>query len=562
MINTHSVILTLLLILLPAIPLFSLEYYVSPIGNDQNDGSISHPVRTITHGLSLAQSGDTVRVTEGSYSESVVIEHGGNAIQGPITLLASPSNPVFIDGSNANSGIGIILKTSYFVIDGIKLRNWHDRAISISLKSSNFTLKNGEIMNCSYGIALDGGNHNFLIDHFNIHKFSNLIDGNGIDMTSQNGESIENGTLSYIIVNGTDDDTTNVDNIDGIALGHRTGVYSSFSDVRNIHLFHCEVSNVGDGFDISGVNNILEACVAHGSQFNGNYKLWGNSVTLINCIGYAAGTNVELDRYPHNTQDETPPPHVSLYNCTFYGGRENVIGILYDSCSLKMYNCIIAGKGEQGMPCMHANSTDYHKIFYEGDYNIFNWADNESLYRDDSLDVFMNDFPAWQTMTGQDKHSMIVADVNSLFVDTSLTQLNLDLKIGSPAINRGSSIQGKTPIIDFNGKARNDGIIDIGAYEFSGINSVQEQNLASNTFHCVPTITSSEFVVHFILSREEQICITIVNILGNIIYKTQEILIHGEYNKKISTTNFSSGSYLVTVDSPTERNTQIINVVR
>lgn len=43
-------------------------WYVATTGNDGNPGTAAQPFRTIQMGLSVAQSGDTVLVANGTYS--------------------------------------------------------------------------------------------------------------------------------------------------------------------------------------------------------------------------------------------------------------------------------------------------------------------------------------------------------------------------------------------------------------------------------------------------------------------------------------------------------------
>ncbi len=55
----------------PAIPALAeaglTSYFVSPVGDDSNDGSALHPWRTLQHAASIAKSGATIHVAPGSY---------------------------------------------------------------------------------------------------------------------------------------------------------------------------------------------------------------------------------------------------------------------------------------------------------------------------------------------------------------------------------------------------------------------------------------------------------------------------------------------------------------
>jgi parallel beta-helix repeat protein len=56
---------------------FGRDYYVSPSGDNHNDGSISSPLRKINKAASRARPGDTIYVEDGVYHESVYIQNSG-----------------------------------------------------------------------------------------------------------------------------------------------------------------------------------------------------------------------------------------------------------------------------------------------------------------------------------------------------------------------------------------------------------------------------------------------------------------------------------------------------
>lgn len=63
------------------------DYYVSPDGADENDGSQDSPLATVTEGLDRAQPGETIRLQPGEYRESVFTVRDGE-----------PDNPITIEG--------------------------------------------------------------------------------------------------------------------------------------------------------------------------------------------------------------------------------------------------------------------------------------------------------------------------------------------------------------------------------------------------------------------------------------------------------------------------------
>ena len=57
---------------------FSQTYYVSPTGNNSNDGSINSPWQTIAFGVSQLSAGNTLYLREGTYRETLTIDKDGS----------------------------------------------------------------------------------------------------------------------------------------------------------------------------------------------------------------------------------------------------------------------------------------------------------------------------------------------------------------------------------------------------------------------------------------------------------------------------------------------------
>jgi hypothetical protein len=552
---TFRAIATILLSIVSLSRMAATTLFVSQTGNDQDDGSSIHPWRTIWHGIAMVGPGDTLLVRGGIYSEHLSTVRDGNATAGAITILALPGDPAIVDGANDDGADGLWLMHSYITISGLSFRNWRGEGILIQ-GAGNITVANGEISHCGYGVTILQRVHDFVLENLDIHDY-NPADGYGIDATSYTGEPIADGLIShckaYMSTPPTDQD-----NVDGIALGHMNGretAWNSFNSIRNIHLVGCEVYNVGDGFDISGVDNLLDGCIAHHTWFGGNYKLWGNSVTLVNCIGYASNGNLALDKYPTvadtNLPPATPPPHVALYNCIFYGGVNNIIEMETDSSYLKMYNCIIGGPADPGMPCIFEDS-GFRREQYEGDNNIFLWTggDTVSIFRDPNQDIYAPQFTdgTWQTLTGQDRNSRVVSDATILFIDTSMATLDLHYNPSSPAINGGREFPGTTPARDFDGRPRDDGRIDIGAFEYIVLSRPIDRNAEPSLFESYPNPFHGSTALRFSISSPCHVSLVICDITG----RTVRSLLDRQMEAGLHTIQFDAvglppGSYFCTL---------------
>ncbi len=75
------------------------EFHVSVEGSDENDGSLSEPLRTISAAADAAQAGDIITVHEGTYREKIVPPRGGEADDKRIVYQAADGEEVMIKGS-------------------------------------------------------------------------------------------------------------------------------------------------------------------------------------------------------------------------------------------------------------------------------------------------------------------------------------------------------------------------------------------------------------------------------------------------------------------------------
>jgi len=84
--------------------LVAAEYQVSLKASGPEDGSATHPFRTISAAARIAQSGDTITVHEGIYRERVTPPRGGESDARRIVYQAAPSETVSIRGSEVIRG--------------------------------------------------------------------------------------------------------------------------------------------------------------------------------------------------------------------------------------------------------------------------------------------------------------------------------------------------------------------------------------------------------------------------------------------------------------------------
>ena len=327
-------------------------FYVSPSGNNTTGkGTLGSPWETITFALDSLYPGDTLYLLAGVYDEQLVTVRGG-APDAYITISGYGTADAFVDGKGGVWNNGVIVDHSYVRLTRFVVRNWLHTGIW--LRDCQFVeLKGLRITGVTGGISLTGTVHDFVVDGCTVYDYYGGAGGSAFDATPYGTDSIYNG----VIENSTAYLTAGAfDNCDGFALGH--------DGVSNILLYNCEVYGVGDGFDVSGRNIVLDRCSAHGCTYGGGYKLWRDDVTLVNCIAYDNSTNVELD-FDSGTQKGV---HARLVNCTLFGPRTANIAIENSAggSTLQLYNTILAGGDNAGL-YFDGDTTSC----YRGDYNLF-----------------------------------------------------------------------------------------------------------------------------------------------------------------------------------------------
>ena len=122
-------------------------FFVAPGGSDTNDcRSQENPCQTITHAISLAGAGDTVKVEGGTYTEQVKISKQLRLIGDEEPTIdeagTSESVGIFIDGANAAGSLvrGFTVKNAYF--EGI-----------LAMETSHLTIENNVVNSNDQGFA-------------------------------------------------------------------------------------------------------------------------------------------------------------------------------------------------------------------------------------------------------------------------------------------------------------------------------------------------------------------------------------------------------------------------
>ncbi|MEI6604594.1 MAG: Ig-like domain-containing protein [Verrucomicrobiota bacterium] len=82
------------------------EYYVSPLGNDSNPGSLAAPFATIQKATNTVVAGDTCYIRGGTYHEAVVKYNLTGTADKPITFVNYGGEEVILDGTQPITDLG------------------------------------------------------------------------------------------------------------------------------------------------------------------------------------------------------------------------------------------------------------------------------------------------------------------------------------------------------------------------------------------------------------------------------------------------------------------------
>ncbi|MBF4694196.1 right-handed parallel beta-helix repeat-containing protein [Fusibacter ferrireducens] len=246
--------------------------FVSPNGNDLNDGTINQPLASIQHAIDIASPGTTIQLRNGIYYEAFNVNRSGNQADGYIKITPYASEHAIIDGSRINAKVASdelirIEGQSYIQIEGLEFRNlnleyargiyilngshdiiisgntFHDinttklekdnfggaNAITVKsydekLRNYNLTIENNHIYDCILGfseaLVLSGNTTDFTIAHNTINHVTNI----GIDIAGHYGEYKGNPDTNQAR-NGLIDSNLLIDCKSDYGSGAASGIY-------------------------------------------------------------------------------------------------------------------------------------------------------------------------------------------------------------------------------------------------------------------------------------------------------------------------------------------------
>ncbi|MBU5219573.1 right-handed parallel beta-helix repeat-containing protein [Bacillus albus] len=167
------------------------NYYVSPIGNDFNPGTLDQPFATIQKAANVAKEGSTIYIRGGIYNQKVRVTHSG--ISGaPITFQNYQDEKVILDGSTVkleDDGLFTIEDKNYIQVKGLEFRN----------------LKSAKVNETPIGIYITGtGSYIDIRNNYIHHIEANVKDGNAHGIAVYGTSSSAQNNLNHIVIDNNE----------------------------------------------------------------------------------------------------------------------------------------------------------------------------------------------------------------------------------------------------------------------------------------------------------------------------------------------------------------------
>ncbi len=446
--------------------------YVSPNGNNADDGSFVHPWKTIQYAVDHIKPGGVIFVRQGQFFESIHIK-GSGELGKPILISSYNDDNVTIDGGMSPAITG---NADFWIVKGFTLKSKADRVMR--LNTNNWKI----LSNTIYGAVYLWGNHNILEE--------NDIDGSG-HLGNENG-FMEDGAPSF----------ANVIKNNVIHDFYQRGIWSQWfthesrfeqNTVYNI------TGKTGICIDMDGATSIVYQhiirgnkvynCGQTGIELENSYNtlveknlVYNTGLEGIQIISYdgceQGGANNQFGNISGDCRGDILNSSI-LQNIIYNGGRVGGI-VAYEASGLNIYNNTIYG-GES--VAIYINSS----VKYSKDLDLrgnilanhgraeISLVDPESLLLDEhnliyndeaghAYEVRGSEITFYSLSQWQRKFSLGVMSIEAdpKFLDTLRNDFHLSNN--SPAIDAGVDLGIST---DFDRTPRPQlSETDIGAYEF------------------------------------------------------------------------------------------------
>ncbi|MED2979005.1 right-handed parallel beta-helix repeat-containing protein [Bacillus swezeyi] len=405
--------------------------YVSPDGNDQNEGTKEKPFRTLAHAAKEAVAGTTVMIREGTYHETLDVKHSGTDGK-PVTFRNYENEKVVMSGESVadaeyETPLIRIHNKQYITISGLTMKDLSVSSeeatamgIYISGSSSHITIKNNHVRNIK--TTADEGNAHGIAVYGTGSMKDIKIEGNTV-------EKLTLGASEAVVLNGNIDGFTIAGNVvrDNNNIGIDLIGYEGTADrndfVRNGVVENNTVSHnstygnpaYGDDYSAGGIyvdggqsieikkntvygNDIgIEATSEHKGKYAADIQITDNTVYQNAYTGISIGG---YDKERGGTIDSVISHNIVYRNDTkgLYGGQ---LLLQYDTKNNKIEKNIMAASDSRLFIAndftKNEGNTMNHNVYHKeaGKDGLWIWKKNE-----------YDSFSSYQNATNNDADSI------------------------------------------------------------------------------------------------------------------------------------------------------------
>ena len=243
--------------------LISSTYYVSPTGSDSNSGTVSAPFKTFSKAASTLAAGDVLRVTAGTYTETLTLATLGTA-GAPITVIGNGA-VLNMQGVKPN---GITVSGSYIKVSGFEVIGATDFGILVT--GRNVTVENNVVHDnvTRNGVGVCGISSSWgSAVKVRVGGENTTIRGNTVYDNCGEGIAVTRG-VTALVENNTVSDSFGVN----IYIDN-----SPFVTVQN-NISYCTGTHLRDGNRATGVALGEESYTGWGAQLH-DILVSGNTIT-------------------------------------------------------------------------------------------------------------------------------------------------------------------------------------------------------------------------------------------------------------------------------------------
>lgn len=421
-------------------------YYVALTGNDTNIGSQSAPFKTFSKAVSMAQAGDIVYVSGGTYTSRLSIAKSGTSTA-PITIRSVSGEKPVID-LQGSAGDAILISGSYISVEGLETKNSTGYCVNIS--GQHIHVSGLLIHDCvGMGVYMTGQYIDFVGNTVH-HAAAYNKDSSGKPyMTSGYGSGIKVKVGGDHILIADNQSYNNYG--EGIAVTRGTNITVRNNKTHDNYAVNIYIDN---SHDVLVEKNMSWCTVNSGFERGGNaasayalgeefYDGWGAQLARVSIVNnIAANCYKSLSSWNANVSGGGMDS-ITIANNTFWNSTSTALSLAYDST--KQRNTVIE-----------------NNIIHQSAGKLA-WIENRS-------GILMNNNFWSPNMVGSTANAVGTNDKygDARFLTTpTIDPITFQLSSISPAINSGFAISSVSN--DYFGNSRPyNGSYDIGAHEFTG----------------------------------------------------------------------------------------------